>query len=311
MATIRKRNRKWHVQIRRRNHPALTRSFDRRTQACAWACEEESRLDRIQAWQSPVSMHQRTLVDLVHRYRSEEVPKKRGAEMETIILNAFLRTELSQTPLLHICPGQFATYRDERLRRVRPATICRELGIYQHMFGVAIREWGLPFATNPLSEVRKPRRDDRTPHRIPDPMVRQLEEAATNGHTRLVVPLVRFALETAMRRGEFLALQWNDIHLAAQLLHIPKTNNGCPQTIPLTPAATAILLSLDRTEEGSGVFPITRSALAQCSRRLVRRAELKDIRFHDLRHESICGFLSLGFPYPKLPSSAGTKTTGC
>jgi len=80
-----------------------------------------------------------------------------------------------------------------------------------------------------------------------------------NGTEYLTVPLgrdgkllvgdeyLRFALETAMRRGELLALQWSDINLERQLLHIPKTKNGCPRTIPLTPAATAILLSLGRT----------------------------------------------------------------
>ena len=65
-----------------------------RKHARAWAREEESKLDRIQAWQSPVSMHRLTLGDIVRRYRDEEVPKKRGADVETIILNAFLRSEL-------------------------------------------------------------------------------------------------------------------------------------------------------------------------------------------------------------------------
>ncbi|MFP6715745.1 MAG: site-specific integrase [Alphaproteobacteria bacterium] len=307
MATIRKRNRKWHVQIRRKDHPTLTRSFDMRKHARAWAREEESKLDRIQAWQSPVSMHRLTLGDIVRRYRDEEVPKKRGADVETTILNAFLRSELVNNKLSEIEPAHFAAWRDKRLQHVRPATICRELGIYQHMFGVAIKEWGLPLATNPLAEVRKPKRDDRTPHRIPDSMVLQLEEAAMKGRTPLIIPLLRFALETAMRRGDLLALQWSYINLERQLLHIPKTKNGCPRTIPLTPAATAILLSLGRTKETSFVFPITRSALAQCWRRLCRRAELKDVRFHDLRHEAISRFFELGLSLPEVALISGHK----
>ncbi|PPR21909.1 MAG: hypothetical protein CFH38_01267, partial [Alphaproteobacteria bacterium MarineAlpha10_Bin1] len=86
MATIRKRKRKWHTQIRRKGHPARTRSFATRKEASAWAREEEVKLDRIQAWKSPVSMHQLMLADLVRRYRDEEVPRKRGAAVETIIL---------------------------------------------------------------------------------------------------------------------------------------------------------------------------------------------------------------------------------
>jgi hypothetical protein len=64
MAAIRRRGRKWHTQIRRKGHPALTRSFDSRREANAWAREEETRLERIQAWKSPVSMHRLVLADL-------------------------------------------------------------------------------------------------------------------------------------------------------------------------------------------------------------------------------------------------------
>ena len=132
MAAIRRRGRKWHVQIRRKNHPSLTRSFDTRREASAWARGEETRLDRLQAWRGPVSMHCLSLADLVRRYRDEEVQKKRGAHVETIILDAFLRSALANLSLSEIGPRHFATYRDARLRDVRPATICRELGIFQH-----------------------------------------------------------------------------------------------------------------------------------------------------------------------------------
>lgn len=37
MATIRKRNQKWHVQIRRKGMSSLTRSFAQRADALEWA----------------------------------------------------------------------------------------------------------------------------------------------------------------------------------------------------------------------------------------------------------------------------------
>ena len=106
MAAIRRRGQKWHVQIRRKNHPSLTRSFDTRREASAWARGEETRLDRLQAWRGPVSMHCLSLADLVRRYRDEEVPKKRGAHIETIMLNAFLRSGLAALPLAEIGPQE-------------------------------------------------------------------------------------------------------------------------------------------------------------------------------------------------------------
>ena len=61
-----------------------------------------------EAWKSPVLMHRLKLADLVRRYRDEEVSRKRGAAVETIILDAFLRSELAAIPLPEIAPQYFA-----------------------------------------------------------------------------------------------------------------------------------------------------------------------------------------------------------
>jgi hypothetical protein len=46
MATFRKRNDVWHVQIRRRGSPAVTRSFLRKADAQTWARKVEAEADR-------------------------------------------------------------------------------------------------------------------------------------------------------------------------------------------------------------------------------------------------------------------------
>ena len=46
MATIRRRGRSWHVQVRRQRLPALTRSFSRRSDAELWARQRETEIDR-------------------------------------------------------------------------------------------------------------------------------------------------------------------------------------------------------------------------------------------------------------------------
>ena len=148
MATIRKRGQRWHVQIRRQNHPSVTGTFSTRREALAWSRRKESEID---VHTNPVKnlLGNQTLGHLVQRYLHNEVPKKRGADVEATILKAFLRNDLAKTLLNNVTPNHFSIYRDQRLTYVKPATICRELAIYQHMFGVAILEWGLPFPRNP------------------------------------------------------------------------------------------------------------------------------------------------------------------
>ena len=53
MATLRKRGPRWHVQVRRTNHPTQTATFDTRRQAEIWARQKETRLDGLFGGQCP------------------------------------------------------------------------------------------------------------------------------------------------------------------------------------------------------------------------------------------------------------------
>src|SRR5512138_1615094 len=47
MATTRKRGQRWHVQIRRKGRPSVTRSFLVKSDADAWARQQELEADRF------------------------------------------------------------------------------------------------------------------------------------------------------------------------------------------------------------------------------------------------------------------------
>jgi integrase len=100
-----------------------------------------------------------------------------------------------------------------------------------------------------------------------------------------IKPLVLLALETAMRRGELLALRWGHIDLAKQTAYLPLTKNGFSRTVPLSRAAVKLLQALPRAIDGK-VFPLTPNAVKQAWERARARAGLTDLHFHDLRHEA-------------------------
>jgi integrase len=93
------------------------------------------------------------------------------------------------------------------------------------------------------------------------------------------------AIETAMRRGELLALTWENIHLDRRIAFLPDTKNGDSRTVPLSTTAINLLRQLPRSVVGP-VFPITANALKLCFRRACIRAGIEDLHFHDLRHEA-------------------------
>lgn len=95
MATIRRRNGKWQVQIRRSGARHISRSFLVRKDADAWARQMEVNADRCDLPPDTRQLKMITLGDLVRRYRSEMTPKKLGVAIESAVLRKFLRDPIS------------------------------------------------------------------------------------------------------------------------------------------------------------------------------------------------------------------------
>ena len=108
----------------------------------------------------------------------------------------------------------------------------------------------------------------------------------------LIETLLTFQLETVARKGESLALTWDNVDLARRTAHFPNTKNGEPRTVPLRRGITSMLASLPRTDKR--VFPITVNALKGAWGRICKAAGLGDLRFHDLRHEGISCMIEAG-----------------
>ena len=100
-------------------------------------------------------------------------------------------------------------------------------------------------------------------------------------------------------------MQWDHIHWDNRTLHIPDTKNGYPRTIPLTPRAIEVLRELPQTD--TSVMAITGNAIRLAWERLKKKAEVTDLRFHDLRHEAISRFFEMGLSVPEVALISGHR----
>ena len=236
MVTLRRRGKRWQVQVRRKGRASVTRSFRSKSEALVWAREQEVEADK---GLRPVRKTLRgiTVADVVSRYRDEVVPRKRGADRETLVLNVFLRHPLSQVALSEVTTGMVSAYCAERLQRVKAGTINRELDILRHAFATARRSWDLPLAHNAFAEVTRPKNAAPRERRQRAGERELLKAACAQSRNPLIPYLVELALETAMRRGELLNMKWRDVSFETRTLHIPVTKNGHARTIPLSGSA--------------------------------------------------------------------------
>jgi len=286
MASFRFHGNRWQARVRRAGYPVQTCSFLTKADAERWARSVEVQIDRG-TYENPSNAQQVSLGDLIDRYVREVTPRMKGAKEDLIRLAAIRRREICSIKIKSLTASRVASYRDERLQQVSAGTVIRELAYLSAIINHARRDWGIQ-ASNPVAMVKKPP-SPKGRDRIMD--LEELERLftflqPTARRNAWMLPLVKFALETAMRRGEILSLRWDHIDLTRRTAFLPDTKNGQSRTVPLSSTAAAILQNLPSSVDGR-VFPMSACATSAAFSRAAERAGIQEVRFHDLRHIAI------------------------
>ncbi|AXW10431.1 site-specific integrase [Ralstonia pseudosolanacearum] len=319
MATITKRGGAWLCQVRRRGYPARSKTFQSRADAEKWGRLLEAEMDR------GVHLPNReaegtTLADLLDRYLTEVSPKKRSGNSDPSRVAA-VKKRLGAYKLTALTPQLLAEYRDEKLRTLNPQTVIHHLALINRALTLATREWGIVLPGG-VPKVVKPKLPPGRDRRVQQG---ELDAIIAATESPVLADLIPFAVETGMRRGEMLALDWEYIDFDRRTAYLPKTKTDTPRTVPLSTKALAILQR--RQEAGEGVpFAMQEDAVTTAFMRAVRRARaayeaacvaegkspsarwLVGIRLHDLRHEATSRFFEKGLSVMEVTTITGHKT---
>lgn len=122
----------------------------------------------------------------------------------------------------------------------RPIAANRTLALISSIFTHAIRE-GIFDELNPCRAVKKNRPKSRERFLQRDE-VEFFFESLRHDDDELIVDFIQFALLTGVRRGNILAIKWDQISWARSEWRIPVTKNGESQTIPVPTAGMEILV---------------------------------------------------------------------
>ena len=229
MATIRRRNGRYHVQVRRKGFPPITSTFSRLTVARRWIASIEADIEN-KTYIDYSEAETTTLNDLLNRYETEILPSKKGKKVEHYRIGT-LRQHLGYHCLSDLSLTVIRGYRDTRLKTLSPASLKRELVILSRILKLASLDWGITLPHgNPVPQLSLPKTDHARTRRL-EPgeekrLLRGIEQGSELNH------IIRLALETGMRRGEILSLRKEDIDLVNSTLLIRLTKNGEPRAIP-------------------------------------------------------------------------------
>ncbi|NOZ71257.1 MAG: site-specific integrase, partial [Chloroflexi bacterium] len=201
-----------------------------------------------------------------------------------------------------------------------------------HAFTIAVNEWGWLDDT-PMRKVKKPA--------LPRGRVRFLSDDTTDKHgntidgerTRLLkacaesknpylYTVVVLALSTGMRQGEIMGLTWDDVDLHQGRATLHKTKNGERRVVPLAGKALELLKDHNKvrslqtnllfpgkpipTDDGKVTYkPMDLRAPWLAA---LKKAEIDDFRFHDLRHSAASYLAMNGASIAEIAEVLGHKT---
>jgi integrase len=202
-------------------------------------------------------------------------------------------------------------YQTERLQKGnKPATVNRLIATLKHMFSKAV-EWDM-VEEETLKRVRKVKLLEENNRRLRY-LSREECQNLINACDTHLRPIVITALNTGMRKGEIFNLRWDQVDLKHGFILLDKTKNGERREIPINDTLRSVLQGLPRRLDVPYVFydPQTGKAYQDVKHSFhsaLRRAGIRDFRFHDLRHTFASHLIMAGIDLTTVKELLGHKT---
>jgi len=301
MATIRKKgDYQWHVQIRRKGHPHLSKTFELKKDAEDWARDIERDMRRglfIDRREAETT----TLLKMLEKYEEEVTPRKKSKNRELTRIAKWKTHKLASYSLASIKPKDIASFRDERRKlNLAENTIRLDIALISSLFERCRKDWGIE-VENPCRKIELPSGSNKRERRVADQEIEGLLEFLPKAmpRTKNTNELIELSIETGMRQSEVLGIEWNDVHTKEKYIQLDDTKSGDPRQVPLSLKAIKILDSMVRPIKSERVFKVTQDALIRgfnqaCKLAIENKKDEKNIKFgymenlkfHDLRHEA-------------------------
>ncbi len=323
MATITKTpSGTWKAIIRKQGWPTTIKTFRTKRDASDWARCIEDEMVRGVYIRRTVAEHL-LFSDALERYGKEVTPtKKQSTQIREVRRFANLIKEFGQYSLAAITPAMVASYRDKKLADGLAANSVRlDLALIGHLFTTAIQEWGTGLVVNPVKLIKKPSPGKARERRLSSDEEAVLMKAITEYSNPMLKWIVVIAIQTGMRHSEIINLKRNQIDIERRIIVLYDTKNGDSRTVPLTlAAAEAIRCALENPltpkDKDDYVFCGGRGrtgfrkpyVISSIWNKIIKKINLEDFHFHDLRHEAVSRLVEAGFSDQEVVSISGHKS---
>lgn len=252
--------------------------------------------------------HPLTVREVVARYL--EVSEDNRSRANDLWCARVVNNEFGDTTVEALDPHVIERWMKKRAAERSPATANRPFEFLRRACRKALRDEKI--RSDPTVKVKKIKEPSGRVRYLTDDEEKRLQATVPLKWW----PLVEFAILTGLRRGEQVGLKREQVDLANRVVTIPRSKNGETRHVRLNSRAVEILRSLLSRHQSEWVFAAANDKRHNNPRHLstkvlqpaLKKAGIKNFRWHDLRHTFCSRLVMAGIPLNTVRELAGHKS---
>ena len=229
-----------------------------------------------------------TLMSFFERYMKEHSIPHNRRPLNTATQFKLLK-KLEQKRLGDITPEDIRGHMTYLAKHVSPVTANKAHAIFRAVYNKAL-DWRVVEGKNPAQGIKRYREKSRERFLLPSEMAPFFE--SLEQESQLIQDFIRILMYTGARRREVQSMEWKHINFEMRYWGLPDAKNGEARNIPLIVEAAELLLRRKSSAGSKWVFPSEGGLVSgsghieepkKAWKRVLRRADIDDLRIHDLR----------------------------
>lgn len=334
MATIRSRKSadgslRYTVQIRIKKNGLQvyqeSQTFARKQAAQAWAKRRETELSEPGAIER-AKRSSSTVASMIEKYLEEYGKARPIGKTKKATLEAIAKTYLGECEDRSVTAQVLVDYALWRMSGegggVQPQTAGNDLAHLGAVLSVARPAWGCDIDPHAMADARKvlaklgyklkSRERDRRPSlKELDLIFGEFEKVLASRPTSInMLKVSGFAIFSTRRQDEICRIRWDDLDESRQAVMVRDMKNpgdkiGNNVWCHLPDEAWSIVKSMPRVCDE--IFPYNSESVSAAWARACARAGVKDLHFHDLRHDGVSRLFEMGWDIPRVASVSGHR----
>ena len=306
--------------VRIKGYPDKVRTFSTKREAEQnWEIKIKAAM-KSGRYRDDTEPQKRSLSDAIERYLKDVLNSKTKNHKTIKGHLLWWKAAFGKYSMVHVTPDLVSKGKDRLTKEPNlmgklrsPATVNRYLGSLSAVLSIACQEWEW-IHESPMSRIRKLRKPRGRVRFLDEAERESLLDACKKSSSTHLYPIVILALSTGMRRGEIIGLKWIDIDLTTGKAVLHETKNGERRVIHIADfamdvlkkhAAATVFLSSYLFPNIRGNAPINITSSWSYA---LKQANLKDFRFHDLRHSAASYLAMNGATLAEIAEVLGHKT---